>query len=287
WRISEGEGRGRRPRRRIEPLVQAVFRTARCLRILTRNQIGSLEATEQARVVVVLRDDDWEAALVRADGRHLPSAEEPVSRPALVQILLSFAERQLIYATDIQTMRRLDHRRGELGLEIVVVQRARQPVRVVREVVSLAEHIVLVAAEGVVDVRAPPASDAALEPQHHRIITREPGAHLMRENVGELRERAQQLAARNAVIRSAGFGTWRWQTERPEGWIAKEGIGYLIEKPRPFRQEFPVELIDVDGVRFRAAHREILAARANITRRHDCASRQLVLQISRVLVHIS
>src|SRR5262245_49584510 len=66
-RIAEGERRGRRPSRWIEPFVQAIFRATRRLRILTRNQIGALEAAEQSGVVIILHDDDREATLVRAD----------------------------------------------------------------------------------------------------------------------------------------------------------------------------------------------------------------------------
>src|SRR5262245_46440765 len=124
-------------------------------------------------------------------------------------------------------MRRLDHRRGELGLEIFVVQRAGQPVRVVRKVIHFTEQVIPVAAEGVVDIRAPPTGNAALEFQNNRVITRNPRAHLMREYVPKLRERAQQLAARNYCLAS----------ERTERRIAKHWIGYQCEQTRPLRKE--------------------------------------------------
>src|SRR5262245_42296114 len=263
----------------VEPVFQPVLDAARGFRIRAGDQVRAQhEKTEflQAKGIV-LHNDDREAALVRADGRHLPSAQEPVGGPALVQMFLPFTERQLIHAADVQTMRRLDHRRREFGAEVVADQRAGERVRVVREVIHLAEQIVPVAAESVVDVRAPAAADALLEFQHHRIVTREAGAHLVREDVFELREWAQQLAARHGLL----------LRERAEGRIAEHRVGYLVEQARPLRQEFRVELIDVNSVQIRAAYLEPLATRAYITSRHDGACRQLVLQVGRVLMNIS
>src|SRR5262245_2172482 len=106
WRAAKSEGWGGRKLRNVEPPIDAVIgRAAFDPRALTC-PVGALPRTEDASVVLALRNDQRRAALVRRDAVNLPPADDAIDQRGRVpEQLLAAACGQFVDIAEDQPLR--------------------------------------------------------------------------------------------------------------------------------------------------------------------------------------